>query len=275
MATLPIYVFADGAAAREVLNAVATFLALQDYKTALSIALTVSVMIAGIRYLMTHDLRGMFMWIFAYTVITTVMLIPYSGTVQIIDASNPGANYTVGNVPLGIVVPATLITSITWALVQDFDAIYNVPGELDFSQTGMMFGARLFKASLQANLTSSEDKAFTAEFFENCIMQDVAIGKYPMSAVTENPDLAGSLSGSGTTPLTMSPLRGVYYPTSGNGSFMTCVAAAGQLSKLVQNAAQVESNNLGQMMYGNNQNHGDINGNINDVYAYFFNSQSV
>lgn len=266
---LPIYVFAEGAAAQEVLNAVATFLSLKDYSTAIAIAATVAVILAAIRFIMTHDLRAMFLWLFAYLIITGVMLIPVKGDVQIIDASNPMADYSVAHLPLGIVIPGTMITSVTYALVQDFDEIYSVPGELDFSQTGMMFGSRLFRASLQANVTDSQDQEFIRNFFENCIEQDVALGEYKMSDITQNPDLLASLQGNGSISLPMSQLRGVY---NNAGQFETCSAAVGNLAQIVSQAALGQESNISSIL---NIPADNVEGNINDVYAYYFNNEAV
>jgi len=65
-------------------------------------------------------------------------------TLQIFDVSNPGAGYTVANIPYGLGYPASIITRTAHIIIEAFETAFHTPDDLSYNKTGMLFGSKLF-----------------------------------------------------------------------------------------------------------------------------------
>ena len=70
----------------------------------------------GLSYIRGRDIAVFFKWFLLYFLVTVILLGPKKEVI-ILDSSNPGAVYKVDNLPLGLALPASLITATAHGLV--------------------------------------------------------------------------------------------------------------------------------------------------------------
>ena len=84
----------------------------------------------------------------------------------------------VANVPLGVALPASLLTTIGYKVTQAVEAIFNVPDDLVYSKTGMVMGSQLIVAASQFEITDFKFRRDLESFTQQCILYDILLGKY-------------------------------------------------------------------------------------------------
>lgn len=186
---ITIYVYSSGAVAQEMLNAVAAFCGSGDLKVAMGIAGCLSIAFGLAQYIRSRDLRTFLWWTLIYLIVTGVLIKPVSQPVQVFDASNPLGTYVVDNVPIGVALPAHFASAILYGLTGDLETVYSTPNELDYSQTGMVFGAKLFGVTTQSQIYDGQTQVLFNQFVANCIVPDVARGKYTWASMANSTDL--------------------------------------------------------------------------------------
>ena len=194
MSALPIHVVANGELAKAALNAVVTLLGSSVFASAIKLAILFALIGTAVNYIRGKDIIIFARWFATYFIITMVMLGP-KVTVQIIDSSAPGTNYTVANVPYGLGYPASLITSTSYALVSAFEEAFHMPDDLTYNKTGMLFGSKVFKLSTEFNAVNPKVKTEINEYVKNCVLGDILIAKkYSMTDLTESNDLVNLMT---------------------------------------------------------------------------------
>lgn len=219
-----IYTISGGAWFRDSLNAIATFFQMNDWEHIVQMATVLSVVAAAMAYVRGKDLLTLFKWVASMVLITGV-LVQVKRPVHIIDLSNPTQVYQVDNVPVGIAMPFSLITSIGHALVEGYETVFHQPDALAYSKTGMLFGADLMGRSTDFLSTNPEMTGLFSDYVQNCVLGDMLLNhKYSLN------DLMNSADPYSLIFSQPSPLRGVY---DGNGNFQTCQWAAQQLQTVI------------------------------------------
>ena len=208
----PLYVVSNGDFFREALNATVTLLGTDTYGSALFIASMLAVVMTTFQYIKTKDLMELAKFFGLYMVVTTVFLVPRVD-MQIIDVSDPGrADLTVDNVPVGMALPAYMITAISHGLTQTMDAIFAMPREASYSQTGMLFGSKLFRLGTGMQLDATTQK-LANDYIKSCVIGDILINhKYSVTDLKNSTDIFGLITGQA------SPVRGLYI----DGVYHTC-----------------------------------------------------
>ncbi|CAL7961562.1 conjugal transfer mating pair stabilization protein TraG [Gammaproteobacteria bacterium] len=221
MSIVPMYIISNGELAKEALNAVATLLSGNAFNTAMKIGVLFSIYGAAVNYIQGRDIATFAKWFVIYFGITAIMLTPRV-TVQIFDVSNPGANYTVANIPYGLGYPTSIITRVAYGITEAFETAFHTPNDLSYNKTGMMFGSKLFRISSEFNAVNPEVRSELNEYVKNCVLGDVLISKkYTMADLTNSTDLLDTITKN------TSNIRGIYIA----GVFKTCQQAAGSLKK--------------------------------------------
>ncbi|WP_159282618.1 conjugal transfer mating-pair stabilization protein TraG [Rahnella variigena] len=218
-----IYTITGGEWFRDSLNAVAAFTQSDTGHSLMHIATVLSVVTCAIAWIRTHDIFTLLKWVTVFTAVT--ILIGVTRPVQIIDATSPHEVYQVDNVPLGLVLPASVITSVGHGLVAGYELFMHQPDALAYSQTGMLFGATLVGSSTDYQSTSAEQTDLFADYVQNCVVGDMLLNKkYSMNDLMNSED-----------PYTLifskpSPLRGMFNEA---GDFKTCQESAATLQKMM------------------------------------------
>lgn len=224
-----IYTISGGAWFRDSLNAVAAFTQSDTGRSLITIGTVLSVVTCAVAWIRTHDIFTLVKWAMILTIIH--VLINVTRPVQIIDATSPHEVYQVDNVPVGLVLPATVITTVGHGLVAGYEFFMHQPDALAYSQTGMLFGATLVGSSTDYESVSAEQTDMFADYVQNCVVGDMLLNKkYSMNDLMNSAD-----------PYTLifskpSPLRGMFNEA---GNFMTCQESAATLQKMMNADASV------------------------------------
>jgi conjugal transfer mating pair stabilization protein TraG len=224
-----IYTISGGGWYRDSLNAIVSFMATADWLAMVSMATLLSVVVAAVGYIKGHDILGLVKWAATFVLVSGV-LISVTRPVQIIDMSNPTAVYQVDNVPVGLVLPASLITTVGHALVVGYETLFHQPDALAYNKTGMLFGADLMGRSSDFLSTNPEIAGMFSDYVQNCVIGDMLLNhKYSLDDLMNTRD-----------PYTLifarpSPLRGIF---DRQGTFQTCAWAAARLQQAMGIDAQ-------------------------------------
>ena len=237
---LAIHVVSNGDLMKTIFDGIVAVMGSSTFSTALRIAATFSILSVAYAYTRSRDLLGIVKWFGLYFGIVVIMLTP-KATIQIIDSSNPmvAAN-TVDNVPVGIALPASMITSLAWGLQQEFEQVFHMPNDPGYSQTGMLFGSKLFRLSSATPLPKDLASKINL-YFKNCVVGDILIrhiysvkelatSNNILDLITQNPSVA----------------RGLY----NNGQFQTCAAYAPTLKAAVQAVSNNDFTIMGHRLWG-------------------------
>ena len=170
-----IYVISNSHLFREGLNAVALFCQTDGFKAGTYIGALLGIFATAIAYVKQHDYMLFLKWLVMYFFVFNVLL-GVTQTVAIIntsDASVPAE--IVDNVPIGISLPAHLITAIGYDFGNDLEEAFNTPGALQYNKTGMMFGSNLFRLSLVSQLDDADAMNEMNDYVRSCVIGDILI----------------------------------------------------------------------------------------------------
>ncbi|OLF56980.1 hypothetical protein BTN33_21700 [Aeromonas veronii] len=260
-----IYVTTGGGMFRDTLNAVAAFISSDNWHTLMTMATTLSVGIATLAYIRTRDLTTMIKWVGVFVLVGSVLL-GVKRPVQIIDYADPTAVHRVDNVPLGLALPAGLISSVGAAMVEAYEAVFHQPDALTYSKTGFLFGANLMGHSTDFNSLHPEATGMLSDYVQNCVIGDIYLNhKYTLEGLMRSEDPYSLIF---SRP---SPLRGLY---DSQGRFQTCQSAASQL----QNMMNLDTSSSGESfhyyvtrLFGNRPDATALfEGMMGDSYQYFY-----
>lgn len=216
---LEIYTIAGGDWMRSNLNAIAAFMSTGTWSTIEKMCIAFSVLIVAVSWVKKHNVMDLIGWVFSLTLVS--MLVVIRTPVQIIDYSNVAQVYKVDNVPIGLAIPASLITRVGNALVQSYELIFSLPDSVTYSKTGMLFGGNLIAKSTDFLSQNPEITTLFSDYVQNCVMGDIFLNhKYTFEELMNSSD-----------PYTVifsnpSPLRGVF---DKNNQFRTCEEASRDL----------------------------------------------
>ncbi|MFQ1718529.1 conjugal transfer mating pair stabilization protein TraG [Aeromonas veronii] len=260
-----IYVTTGGGLFRDSLNAVAAFTMSSNWSAMLYMATVISILVAAVAYIRTHDLTTMLKWVVAFVMVSGVLL-GVKRPVQVIDISDPAGIYQVDNVPVGLVLPASLISTIGHGVVVAYETVFHRPDALTYSKTGMLFGASLVGGSTDFASTDPIIASLFSDYVQNCVVGDMMLNhKYSLEELMRSEDPYALIF---SRP---SPLRGVY---DQNSNFQTCQWAALQL----QTALNVDTNPGGntwtyyvRKLFGGRPSSTALFGTMmGDSYSYFY-----
>lgn len=266
-----IYTISGGAWFRDSLNAIAAFVSSDSWHNLVMIATTLAVVVTAFAYIKGRDIFTLLKWAVIYVFITGIF-IGIKKPVQIIDSSRPMEVYQVDNVPLGIVLPFSLITGIGHALVVAYETVFHQPDALTYSKTGMLFGAELMGSSTDFISTNPEVAGIFSDYVQNCVIGDMMLNhKYTLD------DLMNSTDPYSIIFSNPSPLRGVF---DNSGNFQTCQVAAAQLQNAMGRDTTTGGKTWGyyvRKLMGGRPDATLLFGELmGDSYSYFYNgSQSA
>lgn len=223
MAVTALYVIGGGDWMRETLNAVAAFMQTDGWAWIRRVGMLAGVYVLMVQWIRTHDMMHMLTWVFVMLFVGAALS---SGPkVQVVDITDSREVYVVDNVPLGITLPATLITQFGMVMVKGYEAVFSQPDVATYSRTGMLFGASLVARSTDFTAQNPELTELFADYVQNCVIGDIFLNrKYSLNELMNSSD-----------PYTLifrkpSPLRGLF---NRDGRFMTCEQAAVPLKNLL------------------------------------------
>lgn len=266
MKPLLIYTPQNGEYFQMVLNAVATLLKSATFQSGIEIMVCIAVCMVGYQYVMGKKLEALTRYI-VLSFIVTYGLFGIKVPVAIIDmqtAEGAGSALTVDNVPLGLALPANIISGIGYGLTMAFSDVFHMPNnDLDYLKTGLIFGSRTWLAASQARLTFSPDlSADVSSYLRQCVFAAKLLGSHQISPQ----ELVHSDTLIKTYFDNPSP---IYRVILHDGQNLSCGDAASNIRLRLVTAAQLELARLGRVMTkGDAKKFGNI---LEAEHHYFIN----
>lgn len=219
-----IYVYSAGGWMVQMLNGIAAYCNSDTFRTLVRWGLMLSVLVSIYIWTQKRDLRMLFNFFIIFLFVPT-LLVGVKRSVQVIDVSNVSAVHKVDNVPLGIVLPVGMLTSIGYALARGYEVVVAQPADaMQFSKTGLMFGSKIVSNSTGFEMLNPTAVAMFNDYVRSCVIPDInLVHKYSLQELMNSADPYGKIF---ENP---SPLRGIFI----DGTFNTCIAAAGKLKTLL------------------------------------------
>ncbi|TCZ24184.1 conjugal transfer mating-pair stabilization protein TraG [Pantoea agglomerans] len=264
-----IYTITGGDWLADSLNAVAVLTASATWGTLIKWASIFSVLAVVWSWLQKKDVLTFIKWV-AVMIIVPGVLIANKHSVQVIDITDPTAVHQVDNVPGGLAVPASFITSIGYALTQSYEEVFHRPDAVSYNKTGMLFGSELVKASTGFTFADGTIAGLFSDYVQNCVIGDIFMNhKYSMEDLMNSTDPYSKIF---EKP---SPLRGIFDKA---GSFQTCLQAAVTLQQQIGTDSSGGGKTFSywaQKLFGSRANREQLFASLlGDSYGYFYNAGS-
>ncbi len=241
--TLAVYTYSNGDVAKEVFNAIATFFATNSFASMLQICTFFAVIATGFHFFMTRDANAIPKWAAVYLMVPLLLINTKVG-VQIIDLTDPTGNYAVANVPMIVAGPTYLSSTYMYGVTSSIESIFHSPDDEQYSKTGMVFGAKLYKLSRQSQLEDSQLKGHWVHYLQSCIVGDITLNqKYTWQQLANTDDIFDFL-----TNHSPSPLRRIQM---GPNDFPTCKDALPRLKAGFTADAQKSLSLMAHKLYAN------------------------
>jgi len=214
--TMQIYTITGGELIKAFYNATA---AMFHYDGILGIFRT-ALIIGGVwttgQFIVKRDIRNMFFFILKYAFVISFILTP-TCNLQIYDRTDPlRPDLTVDNVPLVLGVVGGLSSQLSDKVTRLFEFFFHSPNDMDYSQTGMIMGAKLFLSASNIKITDPLFNANMQKFMQQCVFYDVMYGRYSLKDINQARDIWELVKSNASVA------RGFIY----DGHFRSCVEAA-------------------------------------------------
>ena len=194
MGTVELFTIGGGEYIVNVLNAVAAWTGAGGYKSLLQVVMVMGLAYSVLIVAFNLDWKAWLHWFLQATLMYMVLMVPRLD-VHVTDRINPSlAPAQVANVPLGLAMMASFTSQVGDYLVRSSELVFGLPGDLDYSRNGMIYGSRLFEATRSLRINDPEFAANLDEHFKQCVFYDVLLGRYSMETLATAPDLWNAIA---------------------------------------------------------------------------------
>ena len=170
-------------------NAVAAWAGGGGYRSLLRVVMVMGLIYSLLVVAFTLNFREWMNWFLQATGIYLCLMVP-TIDVKVTDRINPSlAPATVANVPLGLGVLASFTTQIGDWLTRTAETVFVMPGELNYTTNGMVYGARLFDATRNFVIRDAEFSTNLESHFKNCLFGDVMLYQKSLTNLAKATDL--------------------------------------------------------------------------------------
>jgi len=177
-----------------VFQAVAAWTGNGGYKSLLQVVLVMGLGLSAITLAFNQDWRAWINWFLGATLIYSCLMVPRLD-VHVTDRLNPSlAPANVSNVPLGLALMASFTSQVGDYLTGSAEVVFGLPGDLNYSKNGMIYGARLYDATRSLRISDPEFAANLDEHFRQCVFYDVLLGRYSMKELAETSDIWATIA---------------------------------------------------------------------------------
>jgi len=244
-----IITYGGGQTFVSVIQAVALLSGNSALKSVMLVALLVGLLMGILKAAFDFNVGMILRWLIMSTVIYGVLWTP-KVTVHVTDRFNAGLQAAdIANVPLGVAFAAAFSTEVGDTVVSVTQTAFNDPASLAFSNTGMIYGAKLY-----AQMTSwqSLDPSLANNlqaYIHDCIADDIIANNISMDSIQNSPTLWAFLEANGN-PSVMT--QSWAEPSGGNPPAVTNVTCqqAAQTIDSQWPAAITESESMAQKVLG-------------------------
>ncbi|PKB25321.1 conjugal transfer mating pair stabilization protein TraG [Novosphingobium kunmingense] len=177
-----------------VFQAVAAWTGNGGYKSLLQVVMVMGLGLSALTLAFNQDWRAWINWFLGATLIYSCLMVPRLD-VHVTDRLNPSlAPANVSNVPLGLALMASFTSQVGDYLTGSAEVVFGLPGDLNYSKNGMIYGARLYDATRSLRISDPEFAANLDEHFRQCIFYDVLLGRYSMKELAETNDIWATIA---------------------------------------------------------------------------------
>jgi len=170
-------------------NAVAAWSGGGGYRSLIRVVMVMGLIYSLLVVAFTLNFRVWMNWFLQSTLIYLCLMVP-TISVKVTDRINPSlAPATVANVPLGLGVLASFTTQIGDWLTRTAETVFVMPGELNYTTNGMVYGARLFDATRNFVIREAEFSTNLEEHFKKCLFGDVMLYQKSLTTLAQSKDL--------------------------------------------------------------------------------------
>ena len=228
-----IYVTALAQPMSQIFNAIAEFFKPGGgWVSAQSVCMTLSA--AGLIFMVmtVRNSKPIVPWILGVTLVPVLLATPKT-SVNVINMSTPLESYQVDNVPSGLAVPVSIISSISYGFQKVLTKVFHTPQDQDYNQTGMMFGSALFKEMSHLQPDAKTQQVIDS-YMNNCVLTDIQIRhKYSYQDLFSSPNILSFLEKNATAD-TFDKVD-MHDGTVGKPDLITCQEALPKLRTLLYN----------------------------------------
>jgi conjugal transfer mating pair stabilization protein TraG len=177
-----------------VFQAVAAWTGNGGYKSLLQVVMVMGLGLSAITLAFNQDWRAWINWFLGATLIYSCLMVPRLD-IHVTDRLNPSlAPANVSNVPLGLALMASFTSQVGDYLTGSAEVVFGLPGDLNYSKNGMIYGARLYDATRSLRISDPEFAANLDEHFRQCVFYDVLLGRYSMKELAETGDIWATIA---------------------------------------------------------------------------------
>lgn len=177
-----------------VFQAVAAWTGNGGYKSLLQVVMVMGLALSAITLAFNQDWRAWINWFVGATLIYSCLMVPRLD-VHVTDRLNPSlASANVSNVPLGLALMASFTSQVGDYLTGSAEVVFGLPGDLNYSRNGMIYGARLYDATRSLRISDPEFAANLDEHFRQCVFYDVLLGRYSMKQLADTNDIWATIA---------------------------------------------------------------------------------
>ncbi|ALH79776.1 conjugal transfer protein TraG N-terminal domain-containing protein [Sphingopyxis macrogoltabida] len=177
-----------------VFQAVAAWTGNGGYKSLLQVVMVMGLGLSAITLAFNQDWRAWINWFLGATLIYSCLMVPRLD-VHVTDRLNPSlAPANVSNVPLGLALMASFTSQVGDYLTGSAEVVFGLPGDLNYSKNGMIYGARLYDATRSLRISDPEFAANLDEHFRQCVFYDVLLGRYSMKELAETGNIWATIA---------------------------------------------------------------------------------
>jgi conjugal transfer mating pair stabilization protein TraG len=170
-------------------NAVAAWSGGGGYRSLLRVVMVMGLIYSLLVVAFTLNFRAWMNWFLQSTLIYLCLMLP-TIDVKVTDRINPSlAPATVANVPLGLGILASFTTQVGDWLTRTAETVFVMPGELNYSTNGMVYGARLYDATRNFVIRDAEFSTNLEEHFKKCLFGDVMLYRKSLTILAQSKDL--------------------------------------------------------------------------------------
>jgi conjugal transfer mating pair stabilization protein TraG len=269
---LNIYTPSDGEVLIDVLNSMALFFGGPTFASAIQIMIALSVFAAVCMFIKTQALPSLMAWVVnSFCVLYIVLGI--TTQVNVIDMADESKALTVSNVPIGLALPASFISSMGYGVTKAVGFAFHMPQDLDYNNKGMIFGSRIWTGVSTMSLKNSPDLARDLNaYIYQCVFKSKMLSTKKLSPQElKTSDDLETLLFKGASPvyrvIVHQPLKDEKGKEKSPVSNLTCKDAASFLQPLIHKAYDKELKNIAVILTKGNVV--DAQNSYLDAHRYF------
>lgn len=220
---MEIFTIGGGEYLVNVFNAVSAWTGGGGFRALLRVVMVIGLIYTLLIVAFSLDWRAWFNWFLGATLIYGVLVVPVT-SVRITDRLNPSlAPATVANVPIGLAMIASVSSQAGDWLTRTAETVFVMPGALQMSTNGMIYGARLWDRTRDFHIRDPRISANLGEYFKQCLFYDILLGHTSFDTIANSNNILADM-GPG------SPARAMkFLPAGGPPTIVTCQNAYTEL----------------------------------------------